>query len=281
MGYAGTLRTNKFNQPSNNPWFSGNITNNQHSSTFNNGNVGSSFNPYKTDFNIGQSQNMFGNDYSTGQGFRASQGGSSTKGAGAMGVAQGVGGMIEGGVMIAELNRDLNAPREYFEGIKPQAADTMINGVPSYSGVSSLGSEYSAIDHEAATKGMELKGVGGGAKAGAAIGGGAGAVVGTIVPVIGNVVGAAVGTAVGAGIGAGVGWLASHTKKGKAQIAAMEAQQRVSKQFLASQENYNEDVEDYYGGIDAQRQETQAERNYAQRLYGVNQYNDPFRQLLG
>jgi len=69
--------------------------------------------------------------------------------------------------------------------------------------------------------------------------------------------------------------------KNKTKDEAEKAQDRAQETFLASQQNYNEDVGDYYQGVDAQRQEAQGERNYAKRLYGMNQYKDPFQSLLG
>ena len=177
------------------------------------------------------------------------------------GIAQGV-----------ELNEELNAPREYFEDMKFQTADTEVNGVPSYGGIANIRKDLNAIDVEAATRGMEMKGASQGASIGASVGG----AVGTAVPVIGNVVGA-IGGAV---IGGTAGLIAANSKKGKAAKAAAEALERGQNKLAIGQEKYNTTVEDYYGGVDINRAASQREQNRSQRLYGLNQYRDPFRSII-
>jgi len=195
-----------------------------------------------------------------------------------IGAAQGLMTGISGAI---ELGQELNAPREMYENMRFQTPDVMVDGVPSYAGVSSIGSKMRNIDADEATRGMELKGFSGGAKSGAAIGG----AIGTGVGLAGSAgVFALPLGAIGAGVGAlagGLGgWIAGKTKKGKAAKAAYEAQQRGIKAFDKAQGDYNTGVEGYFDTIDANRSIQQGEREYTSRMYGVNRYNDPFSSIV-
>jgi len=159
---------------------------------------------------------------------------------------------------------DIKGSINEYRDMSFQSGDTMINGVPSYEGVSKLNSQWSSIDTKNAGKGLGVQGAMTGAKAGAAIGG-------AFTPV---------GGLIGAGAGAIAGLVGGLFGKNKAEDEAQKAKERGRQQFLAKQGEYNEDVESYYDTVDAKRQESQGERNQASRRYGVAQYNDPFRSIV-
>ena len=179
-----------------------------------------------------------------------------------------------------DLNRELNSSIDYYEEMQFRGGETMIGGVPSYSGISDLQQEVGAIDPDLALKGMGMKGFSGGAAAGASIGGAVGAGVGLATAGTLSLPFAAIGSGVGALAGGIGGWISGMTKKGKASKAAYEAQVRGNKEIVAKQGEYNEDVGDYFDTIDQNRQENQGQRNYSQRMYGLGQYNDPFRSIV-
>ena len=142
-------------------------------------------------------------------------------------------------------------------------ANTLIDGVPSYGGVSALNKKVGAIDVDEAGKGLIGKGVIAGAQMGASVG----------------ALGTPMGSLIGAGVGAAVGLGTGVFGKKKAENEANEAMQRGQRKVMTAQTQYNDDVEDYYGGIDANRQQSQQERNYQNRLTSVN-VNDPFASIL-
>jgi hypothetical protein len=196
------------------------------------------------------------------------------------GIAAGAEGLMTGIGQAVDTHNQLQAPIDYFNDMKFSNAETMVNGVPSYGGVSEIGSEVGAIDAEAASRGMGLTGFKGGAAAGSSIGGAVGGIAGSAIAGVGAVPLGAIGAGVGAVVGGTVGWIKGMTKKGKADKAAYEAQIRGRKKFNLAQNQYNEDVGDYYDTVDENRQDTQGERNRAKRQYGLASYNDPFKSIV-
>ena len=168
-----------------------------------------------------------------------------------------VGGAIEGIGAGANIFNDIRSEVDRYRDAKFNQADTEINGVPNYSGVSNLNQQAQDINPDDAGDGLVLNSAIKGLNAGKSFG------------------------FIGAGVGAVGGAIAGLFGKKKAKEEAELAQGRAQDAFQTSQDNYNEDVGDYYQGVDAQRQDTQGDRNYAKRIYGVNQYNDPFQSLLG
>jgi len=259
-------------------------------------------NPYYTDVNIpfGSAQNQnYSNNFNQGRGYGSAQnqnfsrnfnpydtsGVEPKQGGGnfgdiAGGIGQGLTGLTTGIGQSIDTHQQLQGQVDYWNDKKFTNAETMVGGVPSYSGVSKIGQEVGAIDLDSANRGMGLTGFKGGAAAGASIGGAVGAGVGLAT---GGAISAPLG-AIGAGVGAvagGItGWIKGMTKKGKADKAAYEALQKGRKQFTASQNEYNEDVGTYYDEVDANRQNIQQERGYANRLYGLGGYNDPFKSII-
>ena len=217
-----------------------------------------------------------------GQGAVGAGSGNFLRGAGnvAAGIGTGAEGLMSGIGTAIDTHNQLQAPIDYFNEMEFGNIETMVNGVPSYAGVNKIGTELGAIDAESATRGMGLTGFKGGAAAGAAIGGGIGAGVGAAGFGIGAAPVGAIGAGVGAVVGGTVGWIKGMTKKGKADKAAYEAQQRGIEAFDYAQGEYNEDVGDYFDTIDMNRQNIQGERNRAKRHYGLSQYNDPFKSIV-
>ena len=142
-------------------------------------------------------------------------------------------------------------------------ADTMIGGIPSYTGVSALQGQYSAVRESEAGKGL----IGGGAMAGASLG----ASVGSFFP--------GLGTAIGAGIGAIAGTITGIFGKKKAKKEKAKAEKRAHEALVESQEDYNVDVGGYFEDITSDRMQAQSERAYQRRLYGTN-ITDPFASII-
>ena len=240
------------------------------------------FNPYFNPFDVAGSAEQAGKTMSKmGRKEKFNQFFNSDimKGVGAVGAAAPQ--IIEGIGAISDLHQQQQGVVDQFNDMEFTNAETMVNGVPSYSGVSAIGQELGAIDSDAATRGMGMKGFSGGAAAGASIGGAIGAGVGAVGGAgIAALPLGAIGTGVGALAGGIGGWIGGMTKKGKAAKAAYKAQQKGMRKFNAAQGEYNEDVGEYYDQVDTQRQQAQGERSYAQRQYGLNQYSDPFRSIV-
>ena len=167
---------------------------------------------------------------------------------------------VAGGIdMFNNIQGSINEYRD-MKIINPE---TEVNGVPTYAGVSNVQSQYESINRDDAGKGLVAQGAMTGAKAGMGLM--------AINPVVGGIA---------AGVGALVGGIAGAFGKNKAKKEADKAKQEAKDRFMAGQQSYNEDVEDYYGGVDAKRADIQGERNYQSRLYGLNQFRDPFRSIV-
>jgi len=166
-----------------------------------------------------------------------------------------------GGAMA--FGQDMAAEINQYKDLKFRGSDTMINGIPSYSGVSSLRQQAIAVDREGAGKGL----IGKGAMAGAQLGAAAGSFVGPW------------GQAIGAAAGAITGTITGIFGKSKAQKEAEKAEERGYQKFFKQQEGYNEDVEEYFEDVDENRAEAQEERNYSKRIHGM-QVNDPFATMI-
>lgn len=196
------------------------------------------------------------------------------------GVGQSVEGVMTGVGAAIDTHHSLNAPIDYFNDMEFASSDVTIDGVPSYAGVSKIGSEVRGIDADAVTRGMGLTGFKGGVSAGAAIGGGIGAGVGLATAGTLSAPLAAIGSGVGALAGGTIGWIKGMTKKGKADKAAYEAYQRGIEKHKVAQNKYNEGVEDYFEGVDTKRATIQGEQNRQSRMFGLNQFRDPFRSIV-
>jgi hypothetical protein len=151
-----------------------------------------------------------------------------------------------------------------YRDMKFNPADVTIDGVPSYQGVSRIGSQVRGIDVDDAGKGLIAKG----AMTGASIGGSIGMAASPI------------GGLIGAGAGAIAGVVGGLFGRKKAKNEAEEAIERGQQQFMVSQNKYNEGVEGYFDDVDMQRASIQGERNRQSRQFGLNQFRDPFRSIV-
>jgi hypothetical protein len=174
-----------------------------------------------------------------------------------------IGAAVEGAVLGADYFGDVRDSINEYRDMEFQPAETMIGGVPTYGGVSDIGSQVRSIDINEAGKGL----IGQGALTGAQIG----LNLMAVNPVVGGIA---------TGVGALAGTIAGAFGKKKAKTEAEEAIERGQQQFTAAQSRYNEGVEDYFDEVDAQRGQIQGDRNYQSRMYGLNQYNDPFRSIV-
>lgn len=175
------------------------------------------------------------------------------------GISTGVAAFAGGSEMFNSIQDSINEYRD----MEIKGADTEINGVPTYAGVTDIRKQYESIDPNDAGKGL----IGQGAMTGAQVGMG----LMSINPIVGGIA-----TGVGALAGTIVGAFGKNKAKNEAEKAKGEARQK----FLAGQESYNADVESYFQGIDTNRATNQGERNRQSRMYGLNQYNDPFRSVI-
>jgi hypothetical protein len=162
-----------------------------------------------------------------------------------------------------EFGQDLKGEIDRFRDAEFQEADTMVGGLPSYAGVSYAAGNYRGVKGAEAGKGLIGKG--------ALTGAGVGATVGSFIGPWGTLIGAAAGAIVGTVTG-----IFGKKAAKREQVKAVE---RAGGAFRKSQSDYTEDVEDYYGDIDTERQAAQQERSYQRRLYGTN-ITDPFASII-
>ncbi len=156
-----------------------------------------------------------------------------------------------------------NQERSFYDK-EIQTRDVMFGGLPTYSGVSGARQEAAAIDPSVAGKGLIGKGALSGAKAGLSIGA-------TFGPW-----GAAIGTAAGAITGTIGGIFAKKKVKGDAEDLKTES----TSKFKQTQGRYNEAIGDYYEGVDTSRAGAQADRNYRNRVFNIDNRVSPFSRTI-
>ena len=149
-----------------------------------------------------------------------------------------------------------------------QTRDVMFGSRPTYSGVSSARQEAGAIDPNIAGRGLVGKGAMAGGKLGATIGGFA---TGPLAPF---------GSAIGAGVGALVGTIGGLFAKKKVKGDAEDLKTEATSKFKQTQGRYNEVIGDYYEGVDTSRAGAQADRNYRNRVFNIDNRVSPFSRTI-
>ena len=204
--------------------------------------------------NLGDKKSPMGNLFGSGGG----EGGGGPSGAEA--AAGNIAGGVEG---VASFFNAFGQEKDFYDR-NIQSRDVMFGGVPTYGGVSSARQEAGAIDPNVAGKGL----VGQGALAGGKLG----ATVGSFVGPWGTAIGAAVG-----GLAGTIGGLFAKKKvKGDAEDLKTEA----TSKFKQTQGRYNEVIGDYYEGVDTSRAGAQADRNYRNRVFNIDNRVSPFSRTI-
>jgi hypothetical protein len=152
---------------------------------------------------------------------------------------------------------------DQYRDMDINSPETEVNGVPTYAGVADLQNTADAIDPNEAGKGLGLQGLATGAKAGSGLF--------AVNPLVGGIA---------TGVGAIIGGVAGLFGRNKAREEAEMKKREADSKFMLAQQGYNEDVGDYYTSVDQQRSERQGQINEANRIYGMRNYNDPFRSIV-
>lgn len=189
-----------------------------------------------------------------------------SKGASAANSAANIAGLADSlGASLGFAKNISAAGKKYSDMVFQQPDNLTERGdMPSFAGLASLSGQVQSVDPNEAGKGLVGQGVQTGIQAGSSIGALAGPL----------------GGAIGAGIGGLVGLTAGLFGKKSAKKKAEDALTRGQEAFSEAQDTVNEQVQDYYTGVGAQRQDIQGDRSYQQRMYGLGNFNSPFASII-